>query len=103
MRRAVRFPALLALLALVPLTGCLFRTHKVERRVSTGALREASLEELIGYINAEAAKVRTLNATVDIAPAIGGVKRGKVTEIQEMRGYVLVRKPNQLRMIGLFP
>ena len=74
MRRAVRFPALLALLALVPLTGCLFRTHTVERRVSTGALKEASLEELIGYINAEAAKVRTLNATVDIAPAIGGVK-----------------------------
>ncbi len=103
MRRAVRFPALLALLALVSLTGCLFRTHKVERRVSTGALKEASLEELIGYVNAEAAKVRTMSATVDIAPAIGGAKRGKVTEIQEMRGYVLVRKPNQLRMIGLFP
>ncbi len=103
MRRAVRFPALLALLAVLSLTGCLFRTHKVERRAATGAIKEASLEELIGFINAEAAKVRTLNATVDIAPAIGGVKRGKVTEIQEMRGYVLVRKPNQLRMIGLFP
>ncbi|MGH9557386.1 MAG: LolA family protein [Terriglobales bacterium] len=103
MRRAVRLPALLALLAVLPLTGCLFRTHKVERHASTAAIKEASLEELIGFINAEAAKVRTLNATVDIAPSIGGAKRGKVTEIQEMRGYVLVRKPNQLRMIGLFP
>lgn len=103
MRPAVRFPALLALLAVLPLSGCLFRTRTVERRVSSAAIKEASLEELIGFINAEAAKVRTLNATVDIAPALGGAKRGKVTEIQEMRGYVLVRKPRQLRMIGLFP
>jgi len=103
MRPAVRFPALLTLLAVLPLSGCLFRTRTVERRVSSAAIKEASLEELIGFINAEAAKVRTLNATVDIAPALGGAKRGKVTEIQEMRGYVLVRKPSQLRMIGLFP
>ncbi len=103
MRPAVRFPALLTLLAVLPLSGCLFRTRTVERRVTSAAIKEASLEELIGFINAEAAKVRTLNATVDIAPALGGAKRGKVTEIQEMRGYVLVRKPSQLRMIGLFP
>ncbi len=33
----------------------------------------------------------------------GGEKRGKVTEFKEIRGYILVRKPNMLRMIGLYP
>jgi hypothetical protein len=58
---------------------------------------------LIEAINREAAKIHTVNATVDISPAVGGSKKGKVTEYQEIRGYILVRKPSMLRMIGLFP
>ena len=34
---------------------------------------------------------------------MGGEKRGKVTDFKEIRGYILVRKPNMLRMIGLYP
>jgi hypothetical protein len=34
---------------------------------------------------------------------VGGAKRGKVTEFKEIRGYILVRKPEMLRMIGLYP
>ncbi len=98
-----RFQTILALVATLSLTGCLFRTHKIDKRLSSAALREASLDELVNFINAEAARVQTLNATVDIAPSIGGAKKGKVTDFQDMRGYVLVRKPAYLRMIGLFP
>src|SRR5581483_9473139 len=54
-------------------------------------------------INAEAAKIKTLNATVNIATSVGGEKKGKVTDYEEIRGYILVRKPDMLRMIGLFP
>src|SRR5919109_588834 len=85
------------------LTGCLFRTHKVEPRLSTAVLKQATKEELIARINEEAQQVKTLNATVDIGASAGGSKKGKVTEYQEFRGYVLVRKPAMLRMIGLFP
>jgi outer membrane lipoprotein-sorting protein len=85
------------------LTGCLFRTHNVEPRLSTAVLKEATKEELVSRINTEAQKVQTLNATVDIGASAGGSKKGKVTEYQEFRGYVLVRKPGMLRMIGLFP
>lgn len=94
---------LLTALMALSLTGCLFRTHQVEQRVSTAVLKDATRDELVARINAEAQKVKTLNATVDIAPAVGGSKKGKVTEYQEIRGYVLVRKPDMLRMIGLFP
>ena len=44
-----------------------------------------------------------MQATVDIDTSVGGVKKGKVTEYQQIRGYVLARKPAMLRMIGLFP
>jgi hypothetical protein len=100
-RGLIRIP--IFLLCLLPLGGCLFRSHSVERKVSTAVLKDATKEQLIGIINTEAAKIKTLNATVDISPAVGGSKKGKVTEYQEIRGYILVRKPAMLRMIGLFP
>lgn len=85
------------------LAGCISRTVKVDRRISTAQLQTASLQQLIERINAEASKIKTLNATVDIATSVGGQKKGKITEYQEIRGYVLMRKPEMLRMIGLFP
>jgi outer membrane lipoprotein-sorting protein len=100
-----RHPGLLVVLFLmVSLTGCLWRSRKVETRtVSTADLMAATRDELVARINEEARKIQTLNATVDIATSVGGEKRGKVTDYQEIRGYVLVRKPAMLRMIGLFP
>jgi hypothetical protein len=83
--------------------GCLFRTRTVEPRTSTAKLQSASKQELMAIVNQEATGIKTLNATVDIATSVGGEKKGKVTEYQEIRGYILVRKPDLLRMIGLFP
>jgi outer membrane lipoprotein-sorting protein len=84
-------------------TGCLFRTRVVEVRTSTAKLQTATKQELLQRINAEATQIKTLNATVDIATSVGGEKKGKVTDYEEIRGYILVRKPDMLRMIGLFP
>jgi outer membrane lipoprotein-sorting protein len=86
-----------------PLTGCLFRTHKVEQPFSISVLKSATKQQLIAFIDSQAAKIQTMQATVDIATSVGGAKKGKVTEYQEIRGYVLARKPAMLRMIGLFP
>jgi outer membrane lipoprotein-sorting protein len=44
-----------------------------------------------------------MQATVDIDTTVGGVKKGKVTDYEEIRGYVMARKPAMLRMIGLMP
>ncbi len=90
-------------LAVLPLSGCLFRSRVVERQLSTAPLRTATQQELIAYIDAQAAQVHSLQATVDIDTSVGGEKRGKVTDYQEIRGYVLIRKPAMLRMIGLLP
>ena len=84
-----RYRVLLLLLAIFPLTGCLFRSRRVERQVSTAPLKSATQAELIDYINSQAAKIRTLQATVDIDTSVGGMKKGKVTDYQQIRGYIL--------------
>jgi hypothetical protein len=94
--------------AVFPLTGCFFRTHTVPSHASAAKLETATLPQLVESINTEAAKIKTLNATVDIATAVGRQQKGKpsetkVSEYTEIRGYVLLRKPSTLRMIGLFP
>ncbi len=95
---------LLVVVITFPLTGCLFRSHKVQpREVSKAPLKTATQAELIEYVNTQAARVQSMQATVDIDTSVGGVKKGKVTDYKQIRGYVLARKPAMLRMIGLLP
>jgi outer membrane lipoprotein-sorting protein len=98
-----RLFAVLILLGSLPLSGCLFRSHKVEPQINPATLKTATKQDLIAYINSQAAKIQSIQATVDIDTAVGGAKKGRVTEYQQIRGYVLARKPAMLRMIGLFP
>lgn len=103
MTRSGALTAIAVLACMFGESACLFRTRTVEMRTSTAKLETASKEQLVTYLQTEAAKIKTLNATVDIAASVGGEKKGKVTQYEEIRGYILVRKPNTLRMIGLFP
>src|SRR5947209_19036916 len=103
MRLKSRYPAILVLLATFSLSGCLFRSRPVQTHVKTAALKTANKAELIAYINSQAAKIQPMQATVDIDTAVGGARKGKVTEYEQIRGYVLARKPAMLRMIGLLP
>src|SRR5690242_488988 len=94
---------LVVLLFAVLLTGCLFRTRSVTTRLSTAKLKQASLEELVEWVNANSSKLRSVSANVDFSVSTGGEKKGKVTDYRTFSGYVLVRKPEMLRMIGLVP
>jgi outer membrane lipoprotein-sorting protein len=103
MLRLPQLRAVFLLLAILPLTGCLFRSRKVERRLSPAPLMIATQQELVDAVNSQAEKIKTMQATVDIDTSVGGANRGKVTDYKEIRGYVLARKPSMLRMIGLLP
>src|SRR5438093_848004 len=94
------YRVLLVVVITFPLTGCLFRSHKVQpREVSKAPLKSATQAELIEYVNTQAARVQSMQATVDIDTSVGGVKKGKVTDYKQIRGYVLARKPAMTRMI----
>jgi outer membrane lipoprotein-sorting protein len=104
MRSTSRFWSVILLaVGVLPSTGCLFRTRPVEDKISKAPLKEASQQELIDAINQQAEAIKSLKATVDIDSSAGGVKKGKVTQYKEIRGYVLARKPDWLHMIGLMP
>lgn len=99
-----RTAVLLTLALALPLAGCLtVRTPVIKHSPSTAGLLSSSQDELLARINADAAKLQSLQATVDLDASVGGEKTGAVTDYTEIRGYVLVRKPSMLRMIGLLP
>jgi outer membrane lipoprotein-sorting protein len=86
------------------LSGCLAHTRKLERRqVNTSNLLTATLPQLVEQINAEARKIHSLSATVEIATSLGGAKKGQVTDIQQIKGYILEKDPDMLHVIGLLP
>ena len=80
---------LLLLIAVLPLGGCLLRSRPVALRTSTAqlqTLQTATGNDLVERINAESTQIQTLKATVGITASVGGSKRGKITEYQEIHG-----------------
>ena len=86
------------------ISGCLVHTRTLNKRqVNTSNLLVADLPQLVERINSEARKIHSFSATVEIATALGGAKKGKVTEIQQIKGYILEKDPDMLHVIGLLP
>ncbi len=99
-----RIKALILMVALLPLSGCVFSSSRnVQTRLSTNKLENATLEQLAEKINDSASKLQTMNATVTIDASAGGEKKGKVTDYRQINGNVLIRKPEMMRMIGRVP
>src|SRR6266567_1006419 len=69
-----RYATVVILLATLPLGGCLFRTHRIEQTSSPVPLKAATKPELVAYMNSQAAKIQSMQATVDIDTAVGGAK-----------------------------
>ncbi len=95
--------SILVFLLTLSLSGCLFRSRKVPQLASTAPLKSATQPELLNFVNTQAARIRSMQATVDIDTSVGGAKKGKIIDYQQIRGFVLVRKPSMLRMVGLMP
>lgn len=90
--------------ALLLLPGCAVRrTTRVSPAEAPPPAREASAAELIAKVNAQSEAVRTLVATVDLAPTAGSIYSGVIREYQDVRGFILLEKPAMLRMIGQAP
>src|SRR5436189_3752507 len=104
MRVRPRFFILL-LIAVLPLTGCLFRSHDVQKPFSTAALKSASLEELVQNINSSASRLQSLRATVDIDTSATKPKKSKangykVTDNPQEKRWVVVAKAEDVGLDG---
>lgn len=93
-----------AMAMLLPvLTGCLSHTHRVPRPKMPTVVLSADAAQLISRINEKYDSVQSLNATVEFRASVGGARKGKVTDYTSFSGYILLRKPEMLRVLGLVP
>ncbi len=65
--------------------------------------KEATREELIERYNAVARGVQTLNATVELKPIAGSAYSGVIQEYHEVKAFLLVARPANVRVIGQVP
>jgi outer membrane lipoprotein-sorting protein len=86
-------------------SACLVRRRLITRKGGqpVQTLLTADKDSLIKKVAQEYAAIQSINATVDMAPALGTANKGKVTEYKDVRAYILFRKPAQIRIIGLYP
>lgn len=102
-----RDPVVLILLFLtcIGLSSCVVRRRLIVRTgaKSNQALLTADQATLLGVIAKQYDAVRDFTATVDMTPALGSAEKSHITEYKDVRGYILFRKPESIRIIGLYP
>lgn len=97
------FSSYLSLLLLPALAGCVTRTHAVRKTRPAPVIQNATLDQLLSRMNMQDDAIQTLNATVEIAARTGGTRSGEVKEHSSLRGYIFLKKPDELRVLLLLP
>lgn len=63
------------------------------------ATRDGLNSRIVNLYNA----IHSFQATVDMTPSLGSVYKGEITEIKDIHGFILFRKPADIRIIGQLP
>src|SRR5579862_1577753 len=104
-RRRARALILLLCLSSLDFSACFGRRRIITRKgaKATPVLLTADKLTLVERIARQYEIVQSFNATVDMVPALGSSEKSKITEYKDVRGYILFRKPAEIRIIGLYP
>jgi len=105
-RSRVGTAALLVCLTSFGFSSCVVKRRLITRRGAKTAqpvLLTAQASDLVKRIADEYNGIHDFNVTVDMTPAIGTTEKSRVTEYKDVRGYILFRKPDDIRIIGLYP
>jgi len=99
-----RTTSLLLLLLLLPLLdGCLVHTRRIKQAKMPSTVMTATADDLVEEINDRCKAIHSLSATVTFTATVGGPRKGKEKTYTSFNGYILLRKPESLRVIGLVP
>ncbi len=83
------------------------RTRSIARHgktaLATQKLLVATRDQLNERISRMYNSINSFQATVDMTPSSGSVYLGKITEIADLRAFVLFRKPAEIRIQGQTP
>jgi outer membrane lipoprotein-sorting protein len=95
--------AMLACLPMLLLSGCLKHTRLLERPQAPSVVLTASPQQLIQQLDQRYDAIHSMLATVLIQASVGGAVKGKETDYTSIRGYILLRQPTMLRVVGMLP
>jgi outer membrane lipoprotein-sorting protein len=94
----------LAVISLAPaLTGCLTRTRYVPKTRVADVIISTSLDAMARQLASRFDAIQTFNAGVEISATTGGGLQGKEVQTLSFAGYILMRKPEYLRVLLLVP
>jgi hypothetical protein len=86
-------------------TACVARRRVITRNKSTPsqALLTSDKNALLTRINNLYQSIQALSITANLVPALGSVNKGKITEYKDVTAYILFKKPDEIRIVGLYP
>ncbi len=90
-------------LPLLLLSGCLFTTRKLPVPRGPGVTQDATGEELVQRINERWDALQSLNVRVEIQASVTKLNEGVARDYTTIRGIILMRKPESLRVLGQVP
>jgi outer membrane lipoprotein-sorting protein len=99
------FPGIAVSLAMLVSQGCIsIRVHRpVHNRAKGRQLQMADKQSLSARIEALNKAVNSFVVTVDMTPSLGSVYKGEITEYKDVRGYILFRRPEDIRIQAQYP
>ena len=94
----------LAVIGIAPaLTGCLTHTRYVPKTRIADVIISTSLDVMAKQLASRYEDTQTFNAGVEISATTGGGLQGKEVQTLSFAGYILMRKPEFLRVLLLVP
>jgi len=92
------------ILAIIPaLTGCLSHTHSVLKTRLPDVVLNATLDQLLKQVDERYGAIQSMTATVEIVVSTGGASQGEVKEYLPLGRYIVIGKPEQIRVIIELP
>jgi outer membrane lipoprotein-sorting protein len=79
------------------------RTIHVSPPQASGPPRQATVAELVKEVDAWSEGIHTLTANVQFKPTTGSVYTGVIKEYQNVGGWILLKKPSTIRILGQAP
>ena len=100
-------PGIAVCFAMLTVQGCI--SVRIKRPIKSAVANAkrppmmATKDELVARVDNLNKQVQSFQATLDMTPSTGSVYKGEITEYRDIKGYILFRRPQSIRIIGQYP
>ena len=103
-RGARLLPITMLLPGLLPITGCLSHTRAVEKHRRADVVLSAPLDQLLKQVDDQYDAIHSMTALdVQMSTTTGGNLEGEIKQSLSLSGYIVIGKPDQVRVILELP